>query len=400
MKKDPLVSVVIPVYNRENTLRRSIDSVLNQTYKNIEIIIVDDASTDGSLQLAQDYIPQGVKVIALTQNVGAAAARNVGMKAATGEYIAFQDSDDEWLPDKLKVQIDHMKGCGTQVSFCPYLLVLDDNLTQIYPSMDKVQMIASGGVRVILNKENVVGTPTIVMHREVMEQIGLFDESFLSFEDYDYFIRISQKYDIGFIEQPLVRVYRTKISLTTNKEVYIKGREMLIAKHRDFLDVESRIKGIMLFNTLDYDTGFLVNLEWIRESYAQGDAGKEKYINDVILKALGKEYILMKRVQKFNRDTKLMQLQGKEFAIYGAGNIGRKIYYELKQRKLIPLFFIVSHYQDNTEHFIDNIPVREICEVSDRNMEIIVAVALETQEEILNNLSKLQFNNYFIVDEI
>lgn len=397
---EPLVSVIIPMYNREKTICRAIDSVLNQTYRNIEIIVVDDGSTDGSLQLAQDYIKKGVKVIASIQNVGVAAARNVGMKAATGEYIAFQDSDDEWFPNKLQVQIDHMNGCGTKVSFCPYVLVLDDNLTQIYPSMNKIQMIASGGVHVILNKENVVGTPTIVMHREVMEQVGLFDESFSSFEDYDYFIRISQKYDIGFIEQPLVRVYRTKISLTTNKEVYIKGREMLIAKHGDYLDVESRIKGIMLFNTLDYDTGFLENLEWIRESYSQGDVAKEKYINDVILKALGKEYIQMKRVQKFNRDTKLMQLQGEEFAIYGAGNIGRKIYYELKQRKLIPQFFIVSHYQDNTERFIDNIPVREICEVSDRNIEIIVAVALETQEEILNNLSKLRFNNYFIVDQI
>ena len=396
---EPLVSVIIPMYNREHTIRRAIDSVRNQTYQNIEIIVVDDGSTDASVQIVENYLDNNVTLIKLSNNCGVAAARNAGMKRSQGEYIAFQDSDDEWLPDKLKIQMEFMQRESYQVVCCPHLLVLDEGLTQMYPTIDKVKRIKEEGIYQFLRKESDILTQTLIMKKEVMEQVGLFDESFLSFEDYDYFIRISQKYDVGFIEQPLVKIYRTKISLTTNKEVYVKGREMLIAKHGDFLDVESRIRGIMLFNTLDYDTGFLESLKWIRESYAQGDAAKEKYINDIILKALGKEYILMKRVQKFNRDTKLMQLQGKEFAIYGAGNIGRKIYYELKQRNLIPEFFIVSHYQDNTERFINNIPVREICEVNDKNLEIIVAVALETQEEILKNLYNLEFKNYFILDQ-
>ena len=191
---EPLVSVIIPVYNRENTLKRAIDSVLNQTYKNIELIIVDDASTDGSLQIAQAYLKDGVKILTLSKNVGAAEARNCGMKAAKGEYIAFQDSDDEWFPDKLSVQINYMISEDVLVSFCPYLLQLDENICKLCPAKETIQIIKKQGLHEILQKGNVVGTPTLVINKSVIERIGFFDSTFPSIEDYDYIIRISKEY--------------------------------------------------------------------------------------------------------------------------------------------------------------------------------------------------------------
>ena len=100
IEETPLVSVVLPVYNREDTIARAINSVLNQSYTNFELIIVDDCSTDDSLRVAHEFQDDRVNVIALQQNVGANSARNKGAMEAQGQYIAFQDSDDEWLDRK------------------------------------------------------------------------------------------------------------------------------------------------------------------------------------------------------------------------------------------------------------------------------------------------------------
>lgn len=396
---EPLVSVIIPVYNRECTLKRAIDSVLNQTYKNIELIIVDDASTDSSLQLAQEYLKDGVKILTLPQNVGAAEARNRGMKVAEGEYIAFQDSDDEWFPEKLSVQINYMLHENVMVSCCPYVLQLNENICQMQPAEGKIQIIKEQGIHAILHKENVVGTtPTLIMHKEVMKNVGFFDKEFKSFEDYDYWIRISKKYNIGFIEQPLLKVYRTKVSLTTDKGIYIQGRERILAKHRDFLDLEHRIKGIMMFHTYDYETGFLSGLDRMRKLYAGEDDRWRKHFDEILLKALGQEYITMKRIQLCNQKSRIMQLQGKEFAIYGAGHIGTTVYYGLKRKGIIPKMFIVSHLREGESQSIDDIPIIKICELDNKEIQIIVAVALETQEEILTILNHYGFYNYFILD--
>ena len=397
---EPLVSVIIPVYNRENTLKRAIDSVLNQTYKNIELIIVDDASTDSSLQLAQEYLKDGVKVLTLPQNVGAAEARNRGMKEAEGEYIAFQDSDDEWFSEKLHVQINFMLHENVMVSCCSYVLQLNENICQMQPAEGKIETIKEQGIHTILHKENIVGTtPTLIMHKEVMENVGFFDKDFKSFEDYDYWIRISKKYNIGFIEQPLLKVYRTKVSLTTDKETYIEGRERILAKHRDFLDLEHRIKGIMMFHTYDYVNGFLPGLERMRKLYAGEDDRWKNHFDEVLLRALGQEYITMKRIQLCNEKSGIMKIREKEFAIYGAGYIGTNVYYGLKRRGIIPKMFIVSHLREEESQSIDDIPVIKICELDNKEIQIIVAVALETQEEILKNLNHRGFYNYFILDD-
>ena len=121
MYKEALVSVVIPVYNREDTIQRAVDSVLNQTYSNIEVLVVDDGSKDNSLEMLKKYHNDNrVKIFCQEFNQGANAARNRGIREAKGEYIAFHDSDDEWLPDKLEKQIKRMEYGDFHVSFCAF----------------------------------------------------------------------------------------------------------------------------------------------------------------------------------------------------------------------------------------------------------------------------------------
>ena len=121
----PLVSVITPIYNSENFLEEAISSVLNQTYSNWELILVDDASTDGSGKIAQKFYSEDSRITyeKLPENRGPAVARNRAIELAKGEYIAFLDSDDFWAPDKLEIQVDFMQRKTCDVSFSSYLLV-------------------------------------------------------------------------------------------------------------------------------------------------------------------------------------------------------------------------------------------------------------------------------------
>ena len=100
------ISIIMPVHNNENYIKAAIDSVLNQTYTNFELLVIDDFSSDRSVAYAEDYSDSRIKIFKLEANLGAAAARNIGLRNATGDYIAFLDSDDCWLPDKLEIQLE------------------------------------------------------------------------------------------------------------------------------------------------------------------------------------------------------------------------------------------------------------------------------------------------------
>ncbi|ENA5518856.1 glycosyltransferase family 2 protein [Escherichia coli] len=115
-----LVSIIMPCYNAEQYIKESINSVINQTYKNFELIIVDDLSADNSINIINSFHDNRIKLIQLAQNGGAGVARNTGIEAAQGRFIAFLDSDDLWRPNKLEVQLEHMVSGGYPLSYTQY----------------------------------------------------------------------------------------------------------------------------------------------------------------------------------------------------------------------------------------------------------------------------------------
>ena len=127
--EQPLVSVVMPVHNAESFLKQAIDSVLNQTYQNIELIMVDDCSKDASLRIMSEYAEQDsrVQVIRSDRNRGVACARNIGIQAAKGDYVAFLDSDDVWLPEKLEKQLRLLRDQNAEISYCSVDFVDEKN---------------------------------------------------------------------------------------------------------------------------------------------------------------------------------------------------------------------------------------------------------------------------------
>jgi glycosyltransferase involved in cell wall biosynthesis len=199
----PKVSVIIPVFNGERTVRRAVDSVVAQTFADLEIIIIDDGSTDQTLNLVTQWVSDRLRVIRHPQNRGAAAARNTGIIAAQGRWIAFLDADDTWKPDKLTRQIALLEQVGpSAASSTGYYLHKDgrDLTISLNLSPDRFRSEILFGCTIS------PGT-TLMVDRRVFDEIGMFDEGFRRLEDWDWLLRFAERHDMVFVPAPLADVY-------------------------------------------------------------------------------------------------------------------------------------------------------------------------------------------------
>jgi glycosyltransferase involved in cell wall biosynthesis len=203
-----LVSVVIPTYNTSNFLIKAIQSVINQTYKNWELIIVDDGSTDQTRQIVEEFQKKDSRIKYFFQNnKGQGAARNLGIKNANGVYIAFLDSDDEFFENKLERVMSYFVKDKNIAFIYSDASIIGDNLYQKRRS--EVVTPYSGEIYKKLLFNNFITTSTVVVKKEVLQNCGLFDESDLlrNFEDYDLWLRIAKKYKIEYIPEVLTKYY-------------------------------------------------------------------------------------------------------------------------------------------------------------------------------------------------
>lgn len=207
--KMPLVSVIIPTYNRIDTLPRSMESVLCQTYGNLELIVVDDGSTDGTEEYVKGMSDGRIRYVKGDGNRGPAAARNMGVRLAQGEYVAFQDSDDEWHPDKLEKQMGLLLDSeqGNDMVYCEYTRYHGQARREVVPSKKIPVGCKNGNILAVLLLQPLIGTPTIVVKKEYFLQTGGFNEKLRTFEDYEFTVRFSCQYHIGFVGESLVKVY-------------------------------------------------------------------------------------------------------------------------------------------------------------------------------------------------
>lgn len=199
----PLVSVIIPNYNYANYLREAIDSVLTQTYSNIEIIVVDDGSEDDSRKVLEAY---GDRITPIFQeNSGVSAARNNGVKHSKGEYVAFLDADDIWLPKKIEKQVEHF---DTREEFGLIHVGVEDIDSEGNSLEERLDGL-SGRVshEFLLFERPVVlgGGSGLMVPRRVFDEVEGFDLELLTSADWDLFFRISRIYEIGFVPEVLLR---------------------------------------------------------------------------------------------------------------------------------------------------------------------------------------------------
>ncbi len=194
----PKVSVIIPTYNRAPLLKEAVESVVQQSFSDFELIVVDDGSTDGTREVIKSY--PAVRYI-YQSNRGVSSARNQGIKQAKGALIAFLDSDDLWLDNKLERQVSFFNDNPT-ASICQSEEIWLKNGQRQNPK--KRHRKYSGYILKECLPLCIVSPTAVMLRREVFEKIGLFDESLPVCEDYDFWLRAARVYSIDLIKEPLI----------------------------------------------------------------------------------------------------------------------------------------------------------------------------------------------------
>lgn len=215
-----VVSVVIPTYNRANVLPRAINSVLNQTFTDFELIIVDDHSEEDITSIVDTFDDNRVKIIRHSSNRGGAAARNTGIEEASGKYIAFLDSDDKWDKRKLEKQLRILEdlSCNWIANYCDtHNKHNNRDVELLFPVVRKVlsflerDIPKEGGTELIpyiLSTDfNLGGASTLIVERQSVERIGGFDERFPRHQDWEFLIRLLKVGKLSHTEESLVTKY-------------------------------------------------------------------------------------------------------------------------------------------------------------------------------------------------
>ena len=228
------ISVVIPAYNRAKTINYCLDSVLRQTLGPLEVLVVDDCSTDGTVDIVRAYKDSRVRCIVLEKNSGAQAARNRGIREARGEWIAFQDSDDEWLPEKLEKQIAYL----AEVNFNPMVVVHTDGTCLNYQT----------GKKTLWDLPHIHGTSVfskllasagpmfqgLLTSKIALQYIGFLDESVPSYQEWDTAIRLARECRFIHIRESLFIYHlHTGETISKNKKRDIDGYQFIVDKFRE-----------------------------------------------------------------------------------------------------------------------------------------------------------------------
>ena len=236
----PTVSVIIHTYNNEKFIVETVESVLNQTYKDYEIIIVDDGSEDGTRDALMPYM-QKIRYH-YKENGGIASAKNAGINLSEAEFVAFLDHDDLWVPDKLQLQMEcfnenHQVG----LVYAKYTSFRDGKELRTKPEKGY-----SGWIFKELLAKSFIQTSTVVVKKECLNAVGPYDESFSLGDEYDMFLRISKKFQCGFVDKGLTR-YRVHDTNASNNDFLFDNENLGVYKkvYNNFMDLDGEEKRIL-----------------------------------------------------------------------------------------------------------------------------------------------------------
>ncbi len=234
MSVAPLISVVLPTHNRTALLPRSIGSVLHQTFRSLELIVVDDGSTEDIRAVLENFGDSRIRYIRREQRGGVAAARNTGIQVARGLYLAFQDSDDEWLLMKLEQQMQALADAGPDygMTVCGLLRVGENSVRQYFPDASTLNPD--------LTSDAVIGHPfaytqTWLVRRDNVLEAGRFDETLRVWDDWELLIRLSLKLRIFPMRDALVISEKRADSISAEGDRFLHDISCILAKHSEYL---------------------------------------------------------------------------------------------------------------------------------------------------------------------
>lgn len=231
------VSVIVPTYNRAEKLKRALASVSAQSRGDLELIVVDDASGDDTRDVVESLSDANLRYVRHSSRKGGSAARNTGLRVCQGDYVAFLDSDDEWLPTKIERQLEVFARCSSETG------LVYTGAVHVRPGREPAVRTPRyrGSIARQLLTENVVGSASAGMvRRDVLDLVGGFDETLEALQDLDLWLRISERFRIDFVPDILVRIHvhegAERISNDDHRRV--TAREAFYSKHREIFLVE------------------------------------------------------------------------------------------------------------------------------------------------------------------
>lgn len=248
----PLVSIIVPCYNSEKYLQECLNSILTQDYENVEVLVVNDGSIDGSEEIAKAFGQQDDRLKYFYQdNNGVGSARNLGLREAKGEYVAFLDSDDAWLPGKLGKQIELLENNPDAVIFGGVRHIYESD-PQNYNDVffenfeSKKQFLNY----LLYQTDNVTFTGAVIFKREHLSKVGFFIEGISNAEDWDLWTKLACHFPFHAIEEPLYYRRKHDMGLTTIKPIAQRLKNELYVL--DLLRAELKVQGISLSKVLSY----------------------------------------------------------------------------------------------------------------------------------------------------
>jgi glycosyltransferase involved in cell wall biosynthesis len=239
---NPTVSVIIPTKNRAKLLPRAINSIIAQTFKDFEIIIIDGHSTDDTQEVIRKYNDNRIRCYLQEVNNNGAQATNEGIERAKGKYIAFLDDDDEWLPEKLEKQVRLLDSLSNEYGMVYCWMDYYDDFGK---SVHQTHPVLKGYIfKDILVDEKISGTPTFLVRKSVIEQIGGFDTELIYFDDAEFARRVAKNYKIDLIQEPLVKVYTNHGSIRQSDMTYLASESLvyIFNKYKDDLNKDLFLK--------------------------------------------------------------------------------------------------------------------------------------------------------------
>ena len=236
MNNRSLVSIIMPAYNAEKTIRESIQSVLEQAYQEWELLVVNDGSVDETENIVKSYSDTRIKLIN-QKNGGVSNARNNALKQAKGEYLSFLDSDDLWIKTKLDLQVKYLEKNNLKFVYSKSYSFTNnsDDIKEAFKFVslgfeDKEEILIYDFIPIL----------TVLFHRTILEDVGFFDESLQGTEDWDMWIRILQKYEAGFVKEYLTKYRIIDTGLSKNFSKHFIQEEKVFQKYIKLYNKESK----------------------------------------------------------------------------------------------------------------------------------------------------------------
>ena len=236
-----MVSCIITTYKRPiKIVKRALESVINQTYEDMEILLVnddpEDKKRDEELRLLIQSFPKNIQYILLPAHLGACQARNIGVEKAEGEYIAFLDDDDEWLPEKLEKQMECIKeGDVALVYSSHYYVNLKGRRREIEEPLAGVRKNRQE-LKYLLRENFIGSTSSPLIKKQAIKAVGGFDKNLKSSQDHDLWLRIAREFDICYQREPLVILHYSKDAISRSKKRILQGYECLLKKYVCFYE--------------------------------------------------------------------------------------------------------------------------------------------------------------------